>query len=122
MIQTDINTQLIEILATPEKFGAPTFEQFAKDPEKYLGRDDDLLLTASEGAHGLKQSNLVGKHYYKIFGYSAKTEEHVWRIMKDEGYTPRDFEIKPELVKTLAGQYDIHVDFVLKNKEVPNAY
>jgi hypothetical protein len=121
VIQTDINTKLQDILATPERFGAPTFEEFAKNPEKYLGRDDELLITASEGAHKLKESNLIGKHHYKIFGYSAKSEDHVWSIMKNEGYTPRDFEIKPELVKTLAGQYDIHVEFVLK-KEVPNAY
>lgn len=105
-----------EIIANPHKFGAPTFEEFARDKDKYLGREDDILKTAFEGAHILKKSNLVRKHIYKIFGYTAKSEDHVWQIMKNEGYSPLDFEIKPELTKAGNGQYDVIVDFTLKNK------
>lgn len=96
----------------PTKLGMPSFDEFAKNPEKYMGREDDRLSEADVGASQVK--HLVKRHIYEIEGYRCKTLEEVERVARNQGIPIRELDYRPSMVQAGAGKYDIIVKFVPK--------
>jgi hypothetical protein len=99
-----------------EKHGFPTFDQFLKNPEKYLGHSEEILSSADVGSHLLRQSNLVRKHKYEIMGYRVSTLTEVQKIMKDHGINPRTVDLRPQIQPLGGGQCDILVKFTTREE------
>ena len=103
-----------EFSTNPEKYGFPSLENWAKEREKYLGRDDDILASADKGSDLLKRT--VHRHVYEIEGYRCKNLEEVERVAKEQGINLKGLDYRPQLVQAGAGKYDIIVRFVAKDE------
>jgi hypothetical protein len=96
--------------------GAPSFEEFARNKEKYLGRDDEKLSQADIGSHRLRNSNLVKKHVYEIAGRRCKNLEEVEREANNLGINMKDLDYRPEVIPLGGGHCDVLVKFVSKHE------
>lgn len=105
---------LDDILDNPKKFGIPTFEDFAKSPEKYRTSLEHLFESVDRGSSALNR--LIIKHEYLILGHRADSLEQVQRIMTEEGYTLDQLTIQPELHKETAGKLKVVVSFIPKER------
>lgn len=103
-----------DIIDNPQKYGLPTFQEFAKNPSKWKQGVEELFETVDRGSTQLKP--LIRKHEYRILGYKCKTLEEVQRIMNAEGIKLEDCDIKGDLKEESAGKLKVIVDFVPKNK------
>lgn len=103
-----------DLLSDPSKFGFPTFEEFARDPERYLGREDEVLALADEGCSILRKSNLVRKHVYEIEGFKCKSLEEVQKVAKSQGIPLTELDYSPVIIPRGAGQCDVLVKFIPK--------
>lgn len=86
-----------ELTENPSKFGMPTFEEFRKNKERWMGRPDDELaaIDAGDKILGCRQ-----KYFIEGDGgrYSCDSLEHVQRIADDMGLNLyHDFVIDPQL-------------------------
>lgn len=102
-----------EILEDPTKVGMPTFEEFKRNREKYMGRDDDILASADAGSTILK--NATRRHIYEIEGYRCESLEEVERVANAQGIPIKDLDYRPELIQAGAGKFDTIVKFVSKH-------
>lgn len=100
-------------------WGAPTFEEFCRNPEKWRGREDDSLASADVGSQTLK--GMVKKHIYEIEGYRCKSLEEVERVARNQGIPIRELDYRPELIPIGAGKCDILVKFVSKQEREKRA-
>lgn len=78
------NKSVQEIALDPKKFGAPTFEEFKKNREKYVGgpvRGSETLGIVDKGTSML--AKYVKRHKYEIAGRRVDTLEEVERIAHD---------------------------------------
>ncbi len=103
-----------DIYEDPHAYGAPTFEEFKKNRERYMGRDDDSLASVSKG--GEISNRFTQKHIYEIEGYRCKTLEEVERIAKSQGIALRDLDYKAILIPQGAGKGNLLVKFVSKEE------
>lgn len=121
MASVDLNDLTIQdVMEDPRRFGMPTFEEFRKDPEKWKGRSDELLVSA-EGSTTVKSlRDSIEKQTYSCLGYDCGTSlEKVERIATEEGYKVSDLEMAPEIRPDVGGKVRIHVAFRAKKpKEV----
>jgi len=106
-----------DLLDNPTKYGAPTFEEFKRYPDRYRKRDDDALSSADVGSSNL--AHLVKKQFYFLKTASGrsikcKTLEQVEHVAKQEGINLRLLEMRPELRQAGEGKFDVHVHFVTK--------
>lgn len=101
-----------EILEDPHKYGMPTFEEFARNSEKYLGRDDDAFSQVDAGSRNLDRH--VKRHVYEIEGYRCKSLEEVERVARSQGIALKELEYEPELIPLGGGKCDILIKFVSK--------
>jgi len=105
---------LEEVMDRPERYGLPTFDEYRKNEEKYIGRDDDSFREVDRGSDNLRR--VVQRHIYEIEGYRCKTLEEVEKVALNQGIPLRELDYRPEMVQAGAGKYDIIVRFVSKNK------
>ena len=103
-----------EIFDDPEAFGLPTFEQFSKSPEKWVGREDDRLMEVDRGSTMLNKH--VQRHIYEIEGFRCKSIEEVERVALSQGIPLRELDYRPQVVPSSAGKCDLLVRFVSKKK------
>lgn len=108
--EIDVN----DILADPHQFGMPTFDEFKKNPEKWLGRDDELLSSADVGCDRIK--NVVKRHIYEIEGYRTRKLEEVERIAESQGIPLKQLDYRPQIIPLGGGYCDILVKFVSKRE------
>ena len=108
------DTQLDDIYDDPTAFGLPTFDEFRRNSEKYLGRDDDRLAEVSRGSTQLDKH--VQKHIYEIEGYRCKSLEEVERIALSQGIQLRELDYVPVVTPTSAGKCDVKVTFKRRNE------
>lgn len=87
---------------------APTFEEFKRNRDKFIGRPDDTLSNIDKGTHLLSQ--YVKRHIYEIAGHRCKTLEEVERIASDYNI-PLD-KFTAECVPLGGGKCDFLVKFV----------
>jgi hypothetical protein len=107
-VDTDVKAE--DILEDPTKFGMPTFDEFRRSPEKYLGRDDERFSEVDRGSVLIQ--NLIQKHIYVIEGYRCKSLEEVERVAADMGIPIRELDYRPQIRPTGAGKCDVVVQFV----------
>lgn len=100
-----------DIVDNPHKFGWVTFNEFKKNPEKWIGRKDDVLASADKGSHTLKS---IRKHIYEVEGYRCKGLEEVQKTAECMGIDLNDLEMKPDMIQAGAGKFDVIVRFVSK--------
>lgn len=103
-----------EILSNPNAFGAPTFEQFKQNKQKYLGSDEQTLENVDKGSFNLRE--VVDRYVYEIEGFRCKTLEEVERIASDYGIPIKDLDYRPELLPQGGGKAKMLVKFVSKNE------
>ena len=101
-----------EIFDDPTSFGMPTFDEFCRNREKYMGRDDDRLREVDRGSQTMKR---VKRHVYEIEGYRCKSLEEVERVALNQGIKLRELDYRPEVTQAGAGQFDLIVRFVSKS-------
>lgn len=103
-----------EFSSNPERYGFPSLDQWAKQREKYLGTEDDILASADKGSTLLSRS--VQRHIYELEGYRCKNLEEVERVAREQGINLKGLDYRPQLVQAGAGKYDIIVRFVSKGQ------
>lgn len=102
-----------DIEADPHKFGAPSFEEFCADPDRYRMRKDHLLAISDNGPQleGLKKR--LGKRRWEMDGYEFRCLEHVQNYCNSEGLDiEHDIEIQPYLREGSGGKIDLITKFV----------
>lgn len=95
-----------------EEIALPTFEEFKRNRERYLGRDDDALASADSGSKVLNQ---VQRHVYEIEGYRCRTLEEVERIANAQGIPMRQLDYRACIIPQSGHKCDILVKFVPKH-------
>ena len=103
-----------ELAENPEKYGAPTFEEFQRNQGKYMGRDDDVMSSVSEGGHNIR--GITKKHVYEIEGYTCKSLEEVERVASSQGIPLRELDYRPILIPDSGLKCDIRVKFMRRNE------
>lgn len=103
------------ILQNPGKFGLPSFDEYAKNPDKYNIRPDETLACVANGNTILQRD--IKRHVYHICGYQVESLEKVETIALDHGWDLAKMDIKPHLEQAGAGKYEIHVNFVLRGED-----
>jgi hypothetical protein len=99
-----------EFMENPNKFGAPTFEEFKRNPEKYVGKSGhhDTFASIDRGSKNL--ARYVKRHKYELLGYRTEKLEEIERIASENNITLKDFTA--ECVPLGGGKCDILVRFV----------
>jgi len=100
-----------DIIANPKKYGAPTFEEFKKNPEKFR-RSKEALITSADG--GTKNIKGIKRHTYKVDGIKCESPEHCQRTMIERGLTEKDLNLTVELEDMKNGEIVAHVHFKRK--------
>lgn len=114
---------LEDVEMNPAAFGAPTFAEFAANPDKYRGRTDELFSEMDQGS--LMLLDVKRQEYEVRFDgglrtYEAKSLEMAERILKDEGYALNQIVYKPDLRKIDAGKCSILIVIEPKEGVKPN--
>lgn len=99
-----------DILQDPNKFGAPTLEQFKQNREKYLGRADHWFQAVDKGSSAL--SRRVKKHIYKLKGYRVESLEKLEQIAESMGLDPFKLVPRPQVEDVGGGWCNLIVTFV----------
>jgi hypothetical protein len=99
-----------DIYENPADYGAPTFEEFKRNREKYMGRDDDALASVSAG--GEVSNRFTNKHIYEIEGYRCKSLEEVERVAREQGIPLRSLDFRAMLIPQGAGKGNLLIKFV----------
>ena len=111
-----------DILANPNKFGAPTFEEFCANPSKWKKRTDDSMIMLTDGPEKFRKD--LKKMKYFVNNLELGSEEEVERALGDAGFTledidmtKRDSALKKELKMVPVGgglDHEYHVHFFTK--------
>lgn len=102
-----------EIFDNPEDFGMPSFDEFCKNREKYMGREDDRLNEVERGSQTMRSN--VARHVYELEGYRCKSLEEVERVAREMGINLRELDYRPQVQQAGAGKFDLLVRFVSKS-------
>jgi hypothetical protein len=105
---------LDEVIANPHKFGAPTLEEFCRDPGKWREPANHIWDLMDDSKTKLKK--ILRKKYYKVVSgpneYKTDTIEKAFTICQSEGINTNDIVWLPEIV-----QYDsMKMDIVITIK------
>lgn len=103
-----------DLYDNPHDFGIPTFEEFRKNKEKWLGRDDDTLACVSKGGEGANRD--THRHIYEIEGYRCKTLEEVERVAREQGIPLRSLDFRPIIIPQGAGKRNLLIKFISKDE------
>ena len=113
---------LEDIARDPNKYGAPTFEQFKRNPDRWRKRHDLAMTKLTEGpADPIIRKELKRIRYF-IHGVELPTEESVEKALGDFGFTladidleNRDSRLKKEINYIPVGgglEHEVHVNFL----------
>lgn len=103
-----------DLLNDPKKFGLPTFEEFAKNPDQWRKAADEALCLAEKGSQLEGLRKLVVKKTYQVAGYKCDTLEEAERVALNEGWDLRMMDMQPHIVPLGGGKCNIHIVFVNK--------
>ncbi len=101
-----------DVVSNPSSFGAPTFDEFRKNREKYIGRDDEALGQVDK--LGDLTRKFVQKVIYEIEGYRCSTLEEVEKIASNQGIPLRELDYRPHVIPMGSGKWDAVVKFMPK--------
>lgn len=111
-----LNAQMNDLMRDPKSFGAPTFEEFKRNREKYVGRDDDKITQVDKGSSF--HHKIIDKYEYEIEGYRCKSLEEVERVAAEQGIALRELDYRPEFIPQGGGKANMRVKFVSKSDRV----
>lgn len=103
-----------DVMSNPKDFGMPTFEEFAQNREKWLGRDDEILEGVAKGGDTTK--GMYRRHQYEIEGYKCSSLDEVERVALSQGIALRDLDYRATLVDTGSGKNDVLIRFISKTE------
>jgi len=103
-----------DLIESPEKFGAPSFAQFKRNKDFWMGRDDDVLTQVDKGSRLINKG--LKKYRFEIEGYRCKSLEELESVILNMGLRLKDMEYKPEYVPLGGGEAEILVRFVSKDE------
>ena len=101
-----------DMMSDPSKYGAPTFEQFKANRDRYIAREDHLFQQVERGSEMLKSR--IKKYKFEVFNYRCKTLEEAEKVIRNNGFKLSDMEMAPELIPLNSYDCDMLVKFVLK--------
>jgi hypothetical protein len=108
--------KVYDIFVNPKKYGAPTFEEFVANKDKWKE-----TLTTSWG-HIDQSSNVfknrISKQVYKFKGYKFDHLETVERVIWDHGINPLHCTINPQVIPDVGGKCSVVVEFVEPRKSI----
>lgn len=104
------------ILENPKDFGLPTFEEFRRSPDKWLGSWEDTFDSAYKSSQDKFLRSHIQRHIYEIEGYKCKTLEEVEKVARSQGIDLRSLDYRPEMIPQGGGKWDVKVVFVSKNQ------
>jgi hypothetical protein len=90
-----------------------TFEEYKRQRERFIGKEDEELGLVDSGSQYLR--HLVRRHIYEIEGYRCRSLEEVERVARSQGIPLRELDYRPHIVPLGAGKCDILVRFVPKH-------
>ncbi len=108
------DTQLADLSENPNKYGLPTFEEFAKNPDKWRYGSNQIVNAIDRGTSLFSN---VSHHTYKIktksgmiydCGQSLEKAEYVAR---QEGYGLADLKCRPEMREGFSTKMYVEVLF-----------
>lgn len=98
-----------------ERAGFPSFDEFAKNPDKYRKRSDELFVAMDNGSQTELRKEIRGEKY--IFdGYKVDTIEQLERILFEEDLKEADIVWKPALRVDHTGRKEVVHYIERKNK------
>ncbi len=109
-----IGSSIEDLIRNPSAFGAPTFEEFSRNREKWVGREDDKFSNVDRGSQIL--GKVAKKHVYEIEGFRCKTLEEVERVARQQGIPIKDLEYRAQLIPLGGGTADILIKFMSKTE------
>jgi len=89
-----------------------SFEEFVKNRDKYIGRDDEAFGWIDKGSTQL--GRYVRNQIYEIEGYRCDSLERVDEIASRMGYTRKELECRPEIIPLSGHKCDILCRFFSK--------
>ena len=112
------NATMEDLQMNPEKYGAPTFDQFKANRDKWLGRWDDKFAEVDRGSQMAGLGRMIKKYRYEIGGRSCKTLEEVERVATELGIDLRskEYDYKAQTIPQGGGTCEILVKFMSKDE------
>jgi len=113
------NLTIDDIMQDPHKFGAPTFDEYCRDRDKYQGRWDDTFSAIDQGSR-LGLQNHLTRMKYEIDGIRCDSLEEVEKRAIDLGLdlsiamTNGDLSFHPEVQDQGGQRCEIMVRFFSK--------
>lgn len=106
-----------DLASNPKKYGLPTFEEFAKEPQKYTSAftPNDLMAQIDRGSQTLNRH--VVDHEYWVGTYRCRSLESAEKMLGEMGITITTDNLKPEVIDIGAGKCKIKVTFKLPDDE-----
>ena len=101
-----------DVMSDPTRFGLPTFDNFKKNPERYLGQVEDLLSCLEKGSEIL--GGYVRKHIAYVEGYRVRSYEEAQRVLRNMGIREDDIEWTANCVNMVAGKCDLEIKIFSK--------
>ncbi len=91
-----------DIQRDPSKYGAPTFEQFAKNREKYQAvlSEQEQLAIIDNGGQNLKR--YTKRRVFKVLGQEFSKLEHAESFCRDHGIPIKDWKV---VAHNMGGQF-----------------
>lgn len=98
--------------------GFPTFDQYAKNPDKYRETWEEVFASLEEGPELLR--NLTkGKHVLRVCGTKVESVGQMIRVAKDMGFDLKRMTYTVNLEAVGNGQYVHHVNLIPKEDAAP---
>lgn len=119
MKRISASTTLEDLQADPSAYGIPTFAQFCSARDKFMGADDQAMVSITDGPRKFRDG--LEKIRYQVSGVDVGGEDMVERALSDHGYSLADIDLENQnskLKKAIqmmplgGGKYDLVVNFM----------
>ena len=102
----------------PEKYGAPTFEQFKANRDKWLGRWDDKFAEVDRGSQMGGLNRMIKKYKFEVEGYRCDSLEECEKVASSLGIDLKSnlYKYEAVLVPQGGGTCDVLVKFMSKDE------
>lgn len=101
-----------DLIRNPGKYGAPTFQEFCANPDKYRKNKEAMISSADAGSRNISG---IKKHLYYVDGYKCSTPEEAQQAMKNMGLSEDDLKLSVELEDMGNHEIRAHVHFKRKS-------
>lgn len=106
-----------DIMENPTKYGLPTFEDYCKDRERYLGYSDQLFRTIDAGPQNAERlRKLMHKMRFRVAGHYVKTVEKLQSVAREEWGDDVKLEMYPQMLPIGGGKWECVVEVMPKSQ------